>query len=158
MQKPSQEILHTLPHAGLALVCGDARVDSPTQATGRFRVDPDDPRVIGHFGIMMGVLIAEFAHQTAAFLILKSEPGNIPMLKSTHLEMQEPAFPGEQLVCQIALDHREDRDATFTASVFVEKDGEFEKKIATVAFTGTIVPKRLLDRMCQKAKMHVVPA
>lgn len=153
---PSLAIQHTLPHAGMALVCDDARVDSPTEATGFFFVNPDDPRVVGHFGIMMGALIAEFAHQTAAFLVLTEEKGNLPVLKSTHLDIFESALPGDHLICEVVLDHREGRDATFTAAVFVAKNGELEKKIANVTFAGTIMPKRVFERMC-KAKMHVVP-
>lgn len=149
---PSLAIQHTLPHAGMALVCDDARVDSPTSATGFFFVNPDDPRVVGHFDVMMGALIGEFTHQTAAFLILTQEKGYLPMLKRTQMTFHEAVFPGDQLTCDVMLEERQGREATFNAVVHSKRGEDEPRLVADITFTGTIVPKRALDMMRRQAK------
>src|SRR6185369_8480370 len=143
----SVEVIMTLPQAGMALVLDDADILSPTKVLGKFLVKQDDPRVVGHFDTMMGALIGEFAHQTATFLMLKKTDGFLPILTSSHIDLEGkvPAFPGDLLFCDARLDHQEGRSATFFARVYKEV-GADTKEVATVSFSGLLASKRALLR------------
>lgn len=145
------DVQKTLPHTGMALVLDGAHIDGPKQVTGKFLVRANDPRIMGHFGIMPGVLVAEFAHQTAAVLILQDEPDSLPCLTNTAIALTAAALPGDALACVVTEESREGRKASFSAVVLKINDAVCgQEVIATVTFTGTLLSKRILDRMLRK--------
>jgi 3-hydroxymyristoyl/3-hydroxydecanoyl-(acyl carrier protein) dehydratase len=133
-----------LPHSGLALVLESVEVVSDTLANGYFDVRADDPRISGHFGIMPGVLVAEFCHLTGAVLLMHgSEEAMMPILNESRIHVVRMAVPGDRLICSITLAERAKRNFSFVAVVTRATD---QQSIASVEFTGSAILKSVFDR------------
>lgn len=146
-----QAIARILPHTGQALVIDTVQIETPTQATGYFLVRADDARIVSHFGVMPGVLIAEFTHLTGAVLLMHGiEEAIIPALNETHLFVAEAVLPGDDLMCKVALDNHSGRAFSFSAVVHKVHSRDL---VATVSFTGMRIPRRIFERqMKQRAQ------
>jgi len=138
-----------LPQKGVALAIDHARVDSPDQATGYFLVRHKDPRIIGHYDTMSAGLLAEFAHQTADFLMMQEEKGSLPVVKSSNIIIYNAALPGDSLVCVTAVNMRNGRKISFS-SVILRTNNNQQELIAKVAFTRTAISKRTRERWERK--------
>lgn len=136
-----EEIQQILPHRGCALVIHKAYLRGETRATGQFFVRGDDPRIHDHFGVMPGVLIAEFAHLTASVLVMYKNREAIPVLNNTRIKMQRSAVAGDNLLCGVKLLKADRREFVFHGLVYSPK-----KSIAEVYFSGTAIPKKVFER------------
>lgn len=142
------EIRKILPHTGPALILDTVEIKSPTRASGYFMVLADDPRIAHHFNVMPGVLIAEFCHLTGAVLLMHDakEP-IVPALKESNIIMHEVVLPGDDLLCEVSLMGQSGRAFSFSALV---KRAHDQWPVATVTFTGTRIPKSVLDRQLRR--------
>lgn len=136
------DIEQILPHRGCALVIHGAHIHGETRATGYFSVQAEDKRIKDHFGIMPGVLIAEFVHLTGAVLMMYKNREVIPVLNKTSSEVQNTATSGDRLRCEVNLNQSEKRTFTFNGVVY----NQIGKRIAEVDFSGTAVPKKIFER------------
>lgn len=127
-----------LPHSDLAVVLQKVLINDPTQATGYFLVSADDPRIRDHFGIMPGVLIAEFAHLTGAVLMAVTNPGFMCLLTSSTFAVREIAKPGDELTCEVTLTDSKKREASFSGTVRNNRGEE----VMVVSFSGQAVSQR----------------
>lgn len=139
----TDEIQQILPHRGNALVIHKVHIHESTRASGYFSVCADDARIQDHFGIMPGVLIAEFAHLTGAVLMMFMDREVFPILNISTIEVALPAMPGDDLTCEVELIDQDRRKFTFRGEVF----NQTGKSVATVHFTGTRVSQRMLERI-----------
>jgi len=137
------EIEQILPHRGGALVIHKVHIHESTRASGYFSVCADDTRIQDHFGIMPGVLIAEFVHLTGAVLMMFTDREVFPILNTSTIEVALPAMPGDGLTCEVELIDQTKRRFTFRGEVF----NQYGKSVATVHFTGTRFPRRMLERI-----------
>ncbi|MDP2838209.1 MAG: hypothetical protein Q8O53_02955 [Candidatus Moranbacteria bacterium] len=143
-------IRNLLPHTGLAVVLDRVLIHEPTRATGYFLVLADDVRIKSHFGVMPGVLIAEFAHLTGAVLLMHAtEEANIPVLNETRFSVTEVVLPGDGLECNVTLVSQSERAFSFSAAIYKIHTG---KLVATVSFTGTRIPKRVFQRQLPRVE------
>lgn len=141
-----ESIRRLLPHRGMWAIPQIAYVNdllNPTQATGHFTVCGDDPRIKDHFGIMPGVLMAEFAHQIGAIIIAMKKPEMMPILKESHPHILGFATHGDKLFCTVdVVDASHKRDVSFSGVILNDRGVQ----ILSITFTGSAIRREVFEK------------
>lgn len=141
-----------LPHRGAALLISRVSCDLEDRtATGCLDIGIDNPWTVGHFGIMPGVLIAEFVHLTglvlASSLTQTEDDGSIVVLRSSSIQIDGVVVPPKNIFCHVRIERVHENGRTMLFAADVSFDEAPCKNFAYVEFTGERLPKRVFERL-----------